>query len=222
MTLDVKICGLSTAEAVAAAVSGGASAVGFVFFPPSPRNLSPAQAAPLVAAVPQGVTPVGLVVDADDETLVAIMAQVPLGLLQFHGTETPERVSEIKARFGIPVMKSVAVSGPGDIARARAYEGVADRLLFDAKPPPGAGRPGGNALAFDWRLIHGESRNRPWKLPWMLAGGLTADNLAEAVAVSGAAAIDVSSGVEDAPGVKNIEKIKAFLEAAAAVGKTAS
>lgn len=213
MTLDVKICGLGTPEAVAAAARGGARYVGFAFFPPSPRNLGPVEAAPLVRGVPQGVTRVGFVVDGDDPFLDAIMSHVPLDMLQLHGSESPQRVAEIKSRYGLPVIKSVAIAGAGDIEKARAYEGAADRLLFDAKPPKAASRPGGNALAFDWRLVRGER----WKLPWMLAGGLTAGNLAEAVAASGAACVDVSSGVEDAPGVKNIEKIGAFLAEAAKI-----
>ncbi len=213
MAIDVKICGLSTPEAVGAATRGGAKYVGFVFFPPSPRNLNPMDAAPLVRTVPPNVTRVGLVVDGEDSFLDAIMSHVPLDVLQFHGSESPQRVAEIKNRYGLPVMKSVAVAGPGDIEKACAYEGSADRLLFDARPPAGASRPGGNALAFDWELI----RDQTWKVPWMLAGGLTAENLAEAVAASGAACVDVSSGVEDAPGVKNIEKITAFLQAAAEI-----
>ena len=213
MAIDVKICGLSTPEAVAAATRGGAKYIGFAFFPPSPRNLNPMDAAPLVRTVPPNITRVGLVVDGDDSFFDAIMSHVPLDMLQFHGSESPERVAEIKNRYGLPVMKSVPIAGSGDIEKARAYEGSADRLLFDARPPAGASRPGGNALAFDWELI----RDETWKLPWMLAGGLTTENLAEAVAASGAACVDVSSGVEDAPGVKNIEKITAFLEAAAKI-----
>jgi phosphoribosylanthranilate isomerase len=213
MTLDVKICGLSTPETVAAAARGGAKYVGFNFFPPSPRNLDPLEAAPLVRGVPLGISRVGVVVDGDDAFLDAIMSHVPLDMLQFHGSESPGRVAEIKSRYGLPVIKSMAIAGPGDIEKARAYEGAADRLLFDAKPPPGASRPGGNAMAFDWELI----RDHAWNLPWMLAGGLTAGNLAEAVAASGATCVDVSSDIEDAPGVKSIEKIGAFLEAAAKI-----
>lgn len=210
MTLEVKICGVSTLPAVEAAVDGGARFVGFVFFPRSPRFVTVSQAAALVAAVPAGVAKVGLVVDADDETLAEIVETARLDLLQLHGKETPARVAEIRNRFGLPVMKAVAIAEAADVDRARAYENVADRLLFDAKPPKGATRPGGNALAFDWELIAGQS----WHRPWMLAGGLDADNVEEAVRVSGASAVDVSSGVEDASGAKNPEKIRAFLAAA--------
>ncbi|MDA0675272.1 MAG: phosphoribosylanthranilate isomerase [Proteobacteria bacterium] len=210
MSVAVKICGLNAPEAVAAAVEGGASLTGFVFFAASPRNVSPATAARLMAAVPDGILKVGLVVDADDRALEAIVRQAPLDLLQLHGDESVERVAEIKERFERPVMKVVAISGPRDIDRAHAYEAVADRLLFDARAPAGATRPGGNALAFDWRLVAGET----WRVPWLLAGGLTAETLSEAVRVSGALAVDVSSGVEDAPGRKNPDKIRAFLAAA--------
>jgi phosphoribosylanthranilate isomerase len=211
MTLNVKICGLSTEDAVAAAVAGGARWVGFVFFPPSPRSIAPERQAALAAAVPAGVTKVALTVDADDAWLDAIVTGGAIDMLQFHGSESPGRVSEIKDRHGLPVMKAVAISGPDDIQAARSYEAAADRLLFDAKPPAGATRPGGNALAFDWRIIAGED----WRLPWMLAGGLDADNLADAVATSGATTVDVSSGVEDRPGEKNVDEIRRFLAVAA-------
>ena len=211
MPIEVKICGLSTPGTVAAAVDGGARFVGFVFYPPSPRCVSPERAAELGADVPASVTRVGLVVDADDQTLDGIVSAAGLDMLQLHGMETVERVQEIKARFGVAVMKVVRMAGPRDVTAARAFEDVADRLLFDARPPDGATRPGGNALAFDWDLLEGQR----WRRPWMLAGGLTAGNLAQAVRVSGAGAVDVSSGVEAAPGVKSAEKIRAFLEAAA-------
>jgi phosphoribosylanthranilate isomerase len=210
MKVAVKICGLNAPDAVAAAVEGGASLAGFVFFAASPRNVSPELAADLMAAVPDGILKVGLVVDADDRALDAILRHAPLDLLQLHGDETVERVAEIRERFERPVMKVVAISGPADIGRAHAYEAVADRLLFDARAPKGATRPGGNALAFDWRLVAGET----WRLPWLLAGGLTAETVAEAVRTSGARAVDVSSGVEDAPGRKSPDKIRAFLAAA--------
>ena len=211
MALAVKICGLNAPAAVAAAVDGGARLVGFVFFPASPRCVTPVRAATLARPVPAGILRVGLVVDADDATLAGIVAEAPLEMLQLHGAESPARVAEVKARFGLPVMKVIPVSGEADLAHAAAYETVADRLLFDAKPLPGASRPGGNALPFDWTLL----RERRWRLPWLLAGGLTAETLAEAVRLSGATAVDVSSGVEDRPGVKNPAKIRAFLAAAA-------
>jgi phosphoribosylanthranilate isomerase len=207
LTTDVKICGLQTREAVEAALSGGARFTGFVFFPPSPRSLTPAQAAPLTAAVPKDITRVGLFVDADDDTLAQVLNTVGLDMVQFHGHESPERVAQVHARFGLPVMKAVSIAGPEDVTSARAYEKAAQWLLFDAKPPRGATRPGGNALAFDWELIRGET----WNRPWMLAGGLDAGNLVEAVRTSGARTVDVSSGVEDGPGIKNPDKIRSFL-----------
>ncbi len=215
MSVDVKICGLSTAEAMTAAVEGGAAFVGLVFYPPSPRAITPEQAASLAALVPQGITKTGLLVDADDATIEAVLKSVPLDLLQLHGSESPERVAEVKARFGLPVMKVVKLRQQGDLEAVAPYLAAADRLLFDAKPPAemtGA-LPGGNALAFDWSILAGTT----WPIPWMLAGGLTPENVARAVAISGAPAVDVSSGVEDAPGVKNPKKIRAFLEAARAL-----
>jgi len=194
MPVDVKICGLNAPDAVAAAVDGGARFVGFVFFPASPR-----------------VVKVGLVVDADDDALEAIVAAAGLDMLQLHGHETPQRVAAVRARFALPVMKALPIAAAADVEAAHAYEGVADRLMFDARPPKGATRPGGNALAFDWELLAG----RRWAVPWILAGGLDAGNVAEAVRTSGAPAVDVSSGVEDAPGVKSLEKIRAFLRVAA-------
>lgn len=212
MSIEVKICGISTAEAMVAAVEGGAAFVGLVFYPPSPRAVTPAEAAPLAALVPEGVVKTGLLVDAEDAAIEAILKAVPLDLLQLHGSESPERVAEIKARFGLPVMKVVKLRRQGDLEAVEPFLPVADRLLFDAKPPPAMTEalPGGNALAFDWTLLSGTT----WPLPWMLAGGLTADNLARAVAVTGAPAVDISSGVEDAPGVKNPQKIRTFLAAA--------
>jgi phosphoribosylanthranilate isomerase len=213
MAIETKICGLSTPAAVDAAVAGGAALVGFVFHAASPRNLAPTAAATLAARVPAGVLRVGLVVDEGDERIAEILAATPLDMLQLHGGETPARVAAIKRRFGKPVMKAVAVAEAADLDRAARYLETADRLLFDAKLPPtmAGAPPGGNALAFDWRLIAG----RDWPLPWMLAGGLNAANLAEAVRIAGARRVDVSSGVEDRPGVKSPEKITAFLALAA-------
>ena len=213
MTIDVKICGLTDAAAVHAAVDGGAAMCGFVFFPASPRNLTPEAARELTKGVPDGVIRVGLTVDADDALLAEIASVARVDMLQLHGSETPERTAEVRDRLGLPVMKVLPVQGPDDLAAAEAYEGVADRLMFDAKPPEDASRPGGNARAFDWGLL----KDRTFALPWLLAGGLTAENLAQAVKASGAVAVDVSSGVEDAPGVKNADKIRAFLAAAAAL-----
>lgn len=207
MGIAVKICGLKTAEAVGAAVEGGACSVGFVFFPRSPRAVSPAQAARLVSAVPPGVETVAVVVDADNPSLEAILTAASFHSLQCHGNESAARLQEIRERFGIQVIKAVPVAGRDDLAAAAAYEPVADRILFDSRAPTGADRPGGNALTFDWSLL----RTRMWHRPWLLAGGLEAGNLAEAVRLSGAVAVDVSSGVEEAPGEKSIAKIRQFL-----------
>ncbi|HVO01380.1 MAG TPA: phosphoribosylanthranilate isomerase [Candidatus Cybelea sp.] len=212
MPVSVKICGLKTADTVAAAVDNGADFVGFNFFSKTPRYVEPEQAAALGRLIPSRVLKTGLFVDDDDARITAILAVVPLDLLQLHGSETPERVAAIKAKFGIPVMKVIKVRSAADIARAGDYEAVADRLLFDAQPPAEMknAMPGGNAVSFDWTLLQG-FRSR---LPWMLSGGLNAGNLAEAVRQSGARAVDVSSGVEDGPGEKNPSKIKHFLEIA--------
>lgn len=207
-----KICGLRTAEAVDAAVAGGAFMIGFNFFDQSPRYLTPALAGALGKRMPASVGKVGLVVDAGDDAIAAILKEAPLDLLQLHGKETPDRVAAVKARFGLPVMKVLSVAEAADISAARAYETVADRLMFDAKPPKSMTNalPGGNAISFDWRLLAGLTFQRPW----MLAGGLHAGNLAEAVKATGAPAVDTASGVEDRPGEKNLNKIKKFLDAA--------
>ena len=215
MSVAAKICGLSTEATVTAAVAGGAAYLGFVFYPPSPRAVTSEKAARLCAAVPEGVARVGLFVDADDVAIGAVLAEASIDILQFHGGESPERVAEARTRFGRPVMKAVAIAGPEDVAAAARYEEVADLLLFDAKPPRRQDAlPGGNGLAFDWGLIAGRS----WRRPWMLSGGLTAELLPEAVRISGAAAVDVSSGVESRPGEKDLDKIRAFLAAARALG----
>ncbi len=210
MTVEAKICGINTATAAAAAVHGGADYIGLVLYPPSPRAVSPKQAHAIAAAVPVRIKKVALLVDAQDATLREICEAVPLDLLQLHGSESPERVAQIRARFGLPVMKAVKIANAADVAGAQAYLPVADRLLFDAKPPKDMKNalPGGNALAFDWELLAGRS----WPIPWMLSGGLHAGNLADAVRTSGARAVDVSSGVEDKPGLKNPTKIQAFLD----------
>jgi phosphoribosylanthranilate isomerase len=206
----VKICGLRTEADVDAAVGAGAAYVGLVFFPPSPRHLDLAEAAALALRVPPGVAKVALTVDADDAALDALTAAVPLDLLQLHGHETPARVAEVKARYGLPVMKAVGIAVESDLPALDDHARVADLLLVDARPPAGASRPGGNAAAFDWRLIAG----RRWPVPWMLAGGLTPDNVAEALRVTGARQVDVSSGVESAPAVKDAHLIRAFVAAA--------
>jgi len=209
----VKICGLSTHEGLQAAISHGATYVGFVFFPKSPRNVSLETARDLAASVPVGVAKVALVVDADDATLDAITTAVPLDILQLHGHETPERVLEIKARYGLPVMKAVGIADASDLPKIDVYNAVADLILIDAKPPKTGDLPGGNGLTFDWKLI----TKRRWPKPWMLAGGLTPENVAEAIALTGAPQVDVSSGVEHAAGIKDSAKIAAFIEAALAV-----
>ena len=211
MGVAAKICGLSTEEAVAAAVAGGAAYLGFVFYPPSPRAVTPSRAARLCNGLPTRLARVGLFVDADDETIEAALATTPLDILQLHGGESPERVAEARLRFDRPIMKAVAIAGADDLLDAARYEDVADWLLFDAKPPRRADAlPGGNGLAFDWGLIAG----RKWRLPWMLSGGLTAGLLPEAVRISGAVTVDVSSGVESRPGIKDPVKIRTFLAAA--------
>jgi phosphoribosylanthranilate isomerase len=215
MPIEVKICGVNSPAALGAAVAGGADYLGFIFYPPSPRYVTPGRAREIAAAAPESLTKVGVVVDLDDGALAAILDGAPLDMLQLHGRESPERVAEIRARFALPVMKVVKIAGADDVAAAQAFCGPADRLLFDAKAPKdmAGALPGGNALALDWRLLAGAA----WPIPWMLSGGLDADNLAEAVRTSGARALDVSSGVEDAPGTKNPDKIRAFLSAAKAL-----
>lgn len=211
MTIEAKICGLRSREALACAVDAGAAYVGFVFYPPSPRSVTLAEAADLAAQVPAGVIRVGLVVEAEDAVLDQLLATVPLDMLQCHGQESPARVAEIRSRSGLPVMKAIRVAEAADLDPAGDYAAVCDRLLFDAKPPKDLQNalPGGNGLAFNWRLLEG----RDWGKPWMLAGGLAADTVAEAVQISGARAVDVSSGVESAPGIKDPEKIRAFMAA---------
>lgn len=207
-TVEVKICGLSTACTLRAALGAGADLVGFVFFPPSPRHLALETARRLAADARGRAAVVALTVDAPDEDLDRIVAAVDPDWLQLHGRETPERVRAVKARTGRRVVKAVGVSGPDDAAAARAYAGAADRILFDAKAPRGAALPGGNGRAFDWTALAGLDL----PVPFMLSGGLTLANLREALAVTGAPAVDVSSGVESAPGVKDPDRIRAFIE----------
>ena len=209
--IRVKICGLSEPAHVQAAAEVGAAYVGFVFFAKSPRNVTPEQARDLALAAPPGVAKVALVVNATDAELDAILGAAPIDILQLHGAEPPERVTELRARFGLPVMKAVGVADAGDLAALETYAQVADQLLVDAKPPKDADLPGGNGLSFDWRLVAG----RRWAVPWMLAGGLTPQNVAEAVRLTGAQQVDVSSGVETSPGVKDVGLIRAFIKAVA-------
>ncbi len=207
--IRVKICGLRDAATIKAAADAGAAYVGFVFFPKSPRNISIADAARLAADVPVGVAKVALLVDPDDALLDDITGAVPLDMLQLHGRETPERVTEIKMRYGLPVMKAVGIAGADDLAQLDAYGKVADQLLVDTKAPKDGDRPGGNGMAFDWSLM----ARRRWPVPWMLAGGLTAANVGEAIAVTGARQLDLSSAVESAPGVKDPALIDRFMTA---------
>ena len=210
--VHVKICGITDPATLEAAVTAGARYIGLVFFEKSPRNLDLKAAAALAIEVPPGVAKVALVVNASDDELAEITERVPLDMLQLHGSESPARVSEIRARFGLPVMKAIGISSADDLQRADEYAKVADQLLLDAKPAPGAKLPGGNGLAFDWRLLAGHK----WQKPWMLAGGLTAQNVARAINRTGAAQVDVSSGVESAPGIKDASLIGAFIRAASA------
>ena len=206
----VKICGLRSAADLRVAAEAGAGYVGLVFFNKSPRHVSLSEAAAITANAPPGLCKVALVVDADDATLDALTAAVPIDMLQLHGSETPARVAEVKSRYGLPVMKAVGVASEADLPKLAEYGAVADQLLVDAKAPKGSDIPGGNGVAFDWRLIAG----RRWPVPWMLAGGLSAQNVAEAVRLTGARQVDVSSGVEVTPGVKDPALIRAFVTAA--------
>lgn len=208
----VKICGLRTVQDVAAVAASGAAYAGFVFFAKSPRHLTLDQARLLALAAPVGLAKVALTVDADDATLDAITDAVPLDMLQLHGNESPTRVAEVRARYGLPVMKAIGVADEGDLAALLDYSLAADQLLIDAKPPKNADLPGGNGLAFDWRLLVG----RKWLRPWMLAGGLSPENVAQAIRLTGARQVDVSSGVETTPGHKDAVRIAAFVTAACA------
>ncbi len=215
MNIQVKICGLSTPETIEASLSAGADYLGFTFFPRSPRHLSFETAAALAALVPSSALKVALTVDADNATFDALIEALQPDVLQLHGHETPERLIDLKARYGITLMKAIGVAEPDDPLRAAIYRDSADLLLFDAKPPKSMvdALPGGNGRAFDWSLI---ARHRP-DMPWMLSGGLNASNVAEAIQMTGAEAVDVSSGVEDQPGRKTPDLIEAFIRAAKAV-----
>ncbi len=208
MPVTAKICGLSTPETLDAAIGGGASHVGLVFFPPSPRNLSRERAAQLAARVPAHVQRVGVFVNPDDAMIEQAVAAGHLDILQLHDT-APDRAAAIKARTGLAVWVAVAVRTRGDLDAALTYAGVADKILYDAKTPPGAALPGGMGVRFDWRLLEGFRH----PLPWALSGGLDPLNVAEAVRITGATLVDVSSGVESAPGIKDVTKIRAFLAA---------
>lgn len=210
--ISVKICGLRDAANIAVSVGAGARYIGFNFVPKSVRYVSPDLARDLALDVPAGVAKVGLVLDASDAELDALTALVPLDMLQLHGSESPSRVAEVRARYGLPVMKAVGIADASDLAELDRHARVADQILVDAKPPRTGDLPGGNGLTFDWRLISG----RRWPCPWMLAGGLTAANVGEAIRLTGARQVDLSSGVESAPGVKDPALIRAFIAAALA------
>ncbi|MDC0033816.1 phosphoribosylanthranilate isomerase [Alphaproteobacteria bacterium] len=207
--MQTKICGINSRDAMQEAVDCAADFIGLVFYPPSPRAVTAHDASALIKNVPAHVRKVGLFVDMEDDRLTAILSQVSLDLLQLHGTETPERVRKIRQLTNIPVMKAIRVATERDIAEADCYLDIADRILFDAKVPPDikGALPGGNAITFDWKLLSG----RNWPCPWMLSGGLNAGNVAEAVKISGASSVDVSSGVESFHGTKDPSLIREFL-----------
>jgi phosphoribosylanthranilate isomerase len=208
--IRVKICGLRTEADVAAVAASGAAYMGLVFFAKSPRHLTIPEARALALAAPVGLAKVALTVNADDAALDAIVDAMPLDMLQLHGAESPDRVAEVRERYRLPVMKAVGVADEGDLAKLFDYSFVADQILVDAKPPKNADLPGGNGLSFDWRLV----AQRRWLRPWMLAGGLTPENVAQAIRLTNARQVDVSSGVEAAPGVKDAARIAAFVKAA--------
>ncbi len=210
MSILVKICGINSAEAADAAVRAGADLAGLVFHPKSPRHLTLDAARALAERMRGRLRLVALVADADDATIAAVAQAVQPVYLQLHGQETPERTGQVRARFGLPVIKAISIAEAADFALVPEYEIAADILLFDAKAPDGAPRPGGHGAAFDWQLLRGRS----FLHPWLLAGGLTPDNVARAIAASGAPGVDVSSGVETAPGVKNAQRIADFVSAA--------
>lgn len=210
MTLEIKTCGLKTPDAVAAAVDAGADMIGFVFFPPSPRAVIPAEASDLAQGARGKSQIVSLTVDMDDDGLSDIVSILKPDLLQLHGKETPDRVREIKVRFGLPVMKAIGIADADDLPKIARYQDVADRLLIDAKPPKGSDRPGGNGLSFDWQLIASLSKTRPF----MLSGGLTVETVADALNATRAPGIDVSSGIERSPGEKDPDLIRHFITTA--------
>ncbi|MCP1469793.1 phosphoribosylanthranilate isomerase [Sphingobium sp. OAS761] len=210
--LAIKICGLSTPDTVGAAVRAGTSHVGFVHFPKSPRHVDPEQIRALAAAVPAHVERIAVVVDPDDALIARLVDTGALSAIQLHGKESVERVAAIRQRFGLPVWKAIPVKTGQDVDRARDYAGVADRVLFDAKTPEGAALPGGMGLRFDWTLL----KERTMSTQWGLSGGLDIDNVCDAIRITQAPLIDVSSGVEDAPGIKSVDKIMTFCKAVSA------
>lgn len=211
MTLDIKICGLKTDEAVEAALSGNATHIGFIFFEKSPRHVAPAEAGRLRAAARGRAQAVAVAVDADDAALDVIVAAMAPDMLQLHGKETPDRVAHVRVRYGLPVMKALAIADAADLERAAPYRGVADRFLFDARPPKGSQLPGGNGVSFDWSLL----ASLDPAVDYMLSGGLDAANVGAALDRAAPSGIDVSSGVESAPGIKDPARIAAFFRAVA-------
>jgi phosphoribosylanthranilate isomerase len=209
MSLDIKICGLKTDDAVAAALDGGASHIGFIFFPKSPRNIDPALAGRLRRAAEGRAKAVAVTVDANDAALDAIVAAVNPDMLQLHGKESVQQVQEVKARYGLPVMKAFSLRERSDLNQITPYVGVADRFLFDAKPPKGSELPGGNGVSFDWQVLSELDAS----IDYMLSGGLNAGNISEALAATLPSGIDISSGVESAPGVKDVSLIREFFRA---------
>jgi phosphoribosylanthranilate isomerase len=207
--MRVKICGLRSRADLAAAAEAGAYYAGLVFFPPSPRHVTLGDARWIAGELPEHLCLVALSVDADDATLDAIVNAIPIDLFQLHGSESPERAAAVRARYRRPVMKAIGVSEAEDLDAIDAYTDAVDQLLIDARPPRGAVLPGGNGLAFDWRLLQG----RRWRRPWILAGGLTPENVGEAIRLTGAEQVDVSSGVEQAPGIKDHARMRAFVAA---------
>lgn len=219
MALDIKICGLKTDAALAAALDAGASHAGFIFFPKSPRHVSAEEAARLREAARGRAKAVAVTVDADDAALDRIVSVMQPDILQLHGKESPQRVAEVKARYGLAVMKAFALREAADLDAIAAYRSVADRFLFDAKPPAGSELPGGNGVSFDWRLLAGLDAD----VDYMLSGGLNAANIGDAIRLANPPGIDISSGVESAPGVKDAALIEQFFRAVrAATGERAA
>ena len=208
--MRVKICGLTTLDTLSGAINAGAAYVGFVFYEKSPRHLSIEKASQMAKAVPEGICKTALVVDPTDNDLDLLLDKIPVDMIQLHGHESAERVSEVKDKFGLPVMKAVGISDESDLIQLNEYSRISDQILVDAKPSKNSILPGGNGLSFDWRLLAG----RRWATPWMLAGGLNPDNLLEAAKLTGATQFDVSSGVETSSGVKDIKLISDFIQAA--------
>jgi len=211
--IRIKICGVRTPQDISVAAEAGAAYIGLVFVQKSPRFVTMDEAAALSLVPPAGVAKVGLFLDPDNARLDEVTTRVALDMIQLHGTESPERVKEVRDRYGLPVMKAVGIAEAADMDAVKTYSAVADQILVDAKPPKKGALPGGNGLPFDWNIL---AHHKYWTRPWMLSGGLTAQNVAEAIRLTGARQLDLSSGVESAPGVKSPDLIRAFCEAALA------